>query len=525
MEAHHKAVASIAAQVRSFYDRKEHFRIYHGSTHSTRPLRFPKDKIIDTSHLDHVLKIDRLHHTVFCEPNVSMEKLHRECIKAGMVPQVVMEFPGITVGGGFAGTSGESSSFKHGFFEDTVRSIEIVLADGQVVKASRTERADLLEAAAGSFGTFGVTTMLEVQLMPAKAYVELNILPLSTLGRAITELETATQENLRNDYVDGIVYRKDLAVVITGQLKDKAMIDPDLPVERFSGPKDEWFYRYMEKRLESDGETPFKITVPLKDYLFRYDRGGFWAGKWAFQYFMVPFNRVTRYWLDDLMHANVMYHGLHESDLANQYIVQDISIPSSTTEDFINYLDQELGFYPLWLCPLKRGNASMPLRPRTGSSLGDKALSSELLINVGIWGPSPTKKQSSFIEVNRRLEKKTRESYGLKCLYARAYYTEEEFWQIYDKSWYDELRLKYNATSLPTVYDKIKTNLAPSDEGEMWNFWPVPGLYGALSAVLSVYSPFKRDYVLEKQGRMLRWFQLPMLVVFAVIVRFVSKYM
>ena len=168
------------------------------------------------------------------------------------------------------------------------------------------------------------------------------------------------------------------------------------------------FYRYMEKLLESDGETPFKITVPLKDYLFRYDRGGFWAGKWAFQYFMVPFNRVTRYWLDDLMHANVMYHGLHESDLANQYIVQDISIPSSTTEDFINYLDQELGFYPLWLCPLKRGNASMPLRPRTGSSLGDKALSSELLINVGIWGPSPTKKQSSFIEVNRRLEKKTR---------------------------------------------------------------------------------------------------------------------
>ena len=72
---------------------------------------------------------------------------------------------------------------------------------------------------------------------------------------------------------------------------------------------------------------------------------------------------------------------------------------------------------------------------------------------------------------------------------------------------------------------KIKTNLAPSDEGEMWNFWPVPGLYGALSAVLSVYSPFKRDYVLERQGRMLRWFQLPMLVVFAVIVRFVSKYM
>ena len=525
MEVHHNAVASIAAQVRSFYERKEQFRIYHGSTSSTRPLRFQKDKIVDTSHLDHVLKIDRLHRTAFCEPKVSMEKLYHECIKAGMVPQVVMEFPGITVGGGFAGTSGESSSFKHGFFEDSVRSIEIVLADGQLLKASRTERTDLLEAAAGSFGTFGVITMLEVQLMPAKAYVELTILPINTLGRTIAELEAATQEQLGNDYVDGIVYRKDLAVVVTGQLRDKAMIDLNSPVERFTRPKDQWFYRYVEKRLESDSEASFRITVPLKDYLFRYDRGAFWGGKWAFQYFMVPFNRVTRYWLDDLMHASVMYHALHESNLANQAIVQDIGIPSSRTENFIEYLDQELGYYPLWLCPLKKGNPTMPLRPRTGSSIGDKILSSDLLINVGVWGFG-TNKQSSFIEINRRIEKKTRESYGVKCLYARAYYTEQEFWQIYDKTWYTELRLKYNATTLPTVYDKIKTDLTSrEDEGQMWDFWPVPGVYGALSAMLSVYSPFKRDYVLEKQGRMLRWYQLPMLVVFAVVVQFISKYM
>lgn len=524
MEAHREAVAGIAAQVRSFYEHKQHFRIYHGSTNSTRPLRFQKDKIVDTSHLNHVLKIDRLHHTVFCEPNVSMEDLYRECIKGGMVPQVVMEFPGITVGGGFAGTSGESSSFKHGFFENTIRSIEMVLADGQVVKASKSERVDLLEAAAGSFGTFGVTTMLEVQVMPAKSYVELDILPVNSVSTAITELEIATQERFKNDYVDGIMYRKDLAVVITGQLKDKALIDPNLPLVRFTRPKDEWFYRYVEKQLEIDSESPFRITVPLKDYLFRYDRGAFWGGKWAFQYFMVPFNRLTRYWLDDLMHAKVMYHALHESNLANENIVQDIGFPSSTAEDFINYLDHDFGFYPLWLCPLKKANSSMPLRPRTGSTSGDKALNSELLINVGVWGPGPTK-QSAFIEVNRQIEKKTRELFGVKCLYARAYYTEEEFWQIYDKSWYDETRKKYNATTLPTVYEKTKTDLAPSHEGRIRDTWPFPGVYGAMSALLAVYSPLRGDYVLEKQGRALRWYQLPLLVLFAIVVRFISRWM
>jgi FAD/FMN-containing dehydrogenase len=34
-----------------------------------------------------------------------------------------------------SGTSGESSSFREGFFDHTVNWIEMVLADGQVVKA------------------------------------------------------------------------------------------------------------------------------------------------------------------------------------------------------------------------------------------------------------------------------------------------------------------------------------------------------------------------------------------------------
>lgn len=522
MNAHHEAVARIASQVRSFYDRKEHFRIYHGSSNSTRTLRFPKDKIVDTTHLNHVLKIDRLHHTAFCEPNVSMEKLFRECIKTGMVPQVVMEFPGITVGGGYAGTSGESSSFKHGFFENTVKSIEIVLADGQVVKASKTERTDLLEAAAGSFGTFGVTTMLEVQLMPAKQYVELDCLPVASITTAITELEIATNERFRNDYVDGIVFSKDLAVVMTGQMVEKA--DPNLPVERFTRSKDEWFYRYVEERLTADPTSPFKITVPLKDYLFRYDRGAFWGGKWAFKYFMVPFNHWTRWFFDDLMRTEVMYHALHKSGLANQNYVQDIAFPASTTEDFLKYIDQDFGFYPLWLCPLKKANHSMPLRPRTGSADGDKALNSELIINVGLWGPGTTHQQS-FIEANRQIEKKTRALSGIKCLYARAYYTEDEFWQVYDKTWYDEMRQKYNATTLPTVYDKTRTDLTATDEGGLWEVWPVAGVYGALSALLAVYGPSKRDYVLESQGRVLKWYQVPLLVLFAIVLRFISRLM
>lgn len=43
-------------------------------------------------------------------------------------------------------------------------------------------------------------------------------------------------------------------------------------------------------------------------------------------------------------------------------------------------------------------------------------------------------------------------------LYAHTYYTKDEFWKLYNKKWYDDLRQRYWAESLPTVYDKINVD-------------------------------------------------------------------
>jgi Delta24-sterol reductase len=112
MDAHSTAVAAIAATVRSFYDQKEPFRIYHGSTGSTRQSQRRRDQMVDTSAMSHVLNIDTERKTALVEPNVPMDALVEATLQHGLVPPVVMEFPGLTVGGGFAGTAGESSSFR-----------------------------------------------------------------------------------------------------------------------------------------------------------------------------------------------------------------------------------------------------------------------------------------------------------------------------------------------------------------------------------------------------------------------------
>lgn len=367
--------------------------------------------MIDVSHLSHVLRVDTKARTVLVEPNVPMDQLVEETLKYGLVPPVVMEFPGITVGGGFAGTGGESSSFKYGFFDNTVNAIEIVLADGQIVLASKTERPDLFHGAAGTFGTLGVTTLLELQLIEATTHVELTYNPVFSLCEAVQKLRQA-QEDSSNDYVDGILFAKDRGVIVEGRLKNVPKDDTTIKTQRFSRAKDPWFHLHAEEllvesstaRKEATRITPIKEAVPIVDYLFRYDRGGFWVGYYAFKYFMTPFNSITRWALDKYMHARVMYHALHESGLAQKYIVQDLAVPYSTAPDFLKYVDDSCGIYPLWLCPL-RADGQIPLHPH--NSKGPNSRSQEMLLNVGVWGPGPSS-HDVFVEKNRQIERKVR---------------------------------------------------------------------------------------------------------------------
>jgi delta24-sterol reductase len=167
-KTHAEAVAKIVNKVKDFHSRQVPFRIYHGATCSTRRLNLQRDEIIDTSEIVNIIAVDSKRMTMLVEPNVPVDKLLETARSIKLMPPVVMEFPGITVGGGFAGTGGESSSFRRGLFERTITRIEIVLANGEVVYASKSEREDLFYGSASAFGTTGVITSLEIQLVEAK---------------------------------------------------------------------------------------------------------------------------------------------------------------------------------------------------------------------------------------------------------------------------------------------------------------------------------------------------------------------
>ena len=480
MDEHNAALAAISATVRNYYIRKEQFRIAHGSTSSTRFIK--GGNTVNISGLSRILQVNVKRRTCIVEPNVPMDRLVEKTLEFGLIPPVVMEFPGITVGGGYAGTSGESSSFKHGFFNNSVNWVEMVLASGQVIRCSKNEHADLFHGAAGALGSLGITTLLELQLLEAKEYVKTTYHRVTSIRGAIDLVREFT-ERAEIDYIDGILFSQHQGVVVTGKMADD--IDLEVSVQKFSGPWDPWFYQHAQKMISEDGALPIVEAVPLTEYLFRYDRGGFWVGTCAFDYFMTPFSDYTRWFLDDFLHPRMMYVALHASGQAKKMIIQDLAFPFSTSEEFIRYTAETFDIWPLWLCPLRQ-SPFPTFHPSLKKSTGD-AKDPELMLNIGLWGQAPHR--ANFVQVNRNLEAALQDLGGMKWLYAQTFYTQPEFWAIYKREWYDALREKYDAMSLPSVYEKVKYDVDAEDTSD-WtqsiiSLWPFGGLYGIWRAIKS----------------------------------------
>ncbi|KAF3013792.1 hypothetical protein E8E14_010961 [Neopestalotiopsis sp. 37M] len=487
METHEAAVETVAKSIRLFHATQRPFRVYHGSTNSTRASARRADNTVDTSKLNNVLQVDKERKIALVEPNVPMNVLVEATLKSGLVPLVVMEFPNITVGGGFSGSSGESSSFRYGPFDSTINSIEIVLPNGEIMHASKSAKPDLFWGAASGFGTLGVVTLLEVQLRDAHRYVGLTYQSFTSVAAASASMQDLAQDS-SVDYLDGIVFSPKRAIVCTGRLMEEYP-STKKPL-RFTRRNDPWFYLHVDKRTKKARGERMTDYVLLTDYLFRYDRGGFWVAKYAFKYFFTPFNRITRSVLDRYMRAKVMYAALHKSQLADDYIVQDVGVPYDKVAEFQEWLDANLKTYPIWLCPLRVRRDDPDSRHGLHAGFSDPE-TPEHLLNFGIWRPGSTK-HDVFLRQNRDLEKKVHELGGKKWLYAHAYYTEEEFWAAYDRQSYDDLRRRYSAAYLPSVYDKVKVNSAESPRKPCRGVRPLQGLYG-------VYKAWKGgDYLLAK---------------------------
>lgn len=533
MDQHQAAVSRIAEQVKNFHNQGIPFRIYHASTNSTRLSSRKAGQVVDTRSLSRVLDIDSQREVVLVEPSVAMDQLVAATTARGFIPEVVPEFPGITVGGAFAGTAAESSSFRYGVFDRSVNWVEMVLANGDVVRATPDENPDLFHAAAGACGTLGVGTLFEVRLVKVDRFVEVEYHPVYSFAEALTLMDQLA-EDPSIDFLDGILFSAVSGAIVTGRLnpsspppdsntageasKTKQTQREPPPIVRFARAQDPWFWLHAHASVPHARNTtcdtcPYSPSrkperaveqgnvinrVPVADYLFRYDRGAFWMAIYG----QAPWfaGRLTRFLFDSAMRTRTMYKAMHHSGRSQSFMVQDLAIPRATAQDFLDWCHQNLWIYPLWLCPIRTppggtrapiGFAKVPSpgspppvssSPESSPPVGQKA-PSDMWINIGLWGVKSTNWPyytpqlgpdafRVFVEDNRAVEAKIRELGGLKWLYAHCYYTEDEFWDVFDKQRYEKVRSDWGAQGLPSLWDKVKREETEYvDKGPFWKAW------------------------------------------------------
>ena len=100
-----------------------------------------------------------------------------------------------------------------GLYQETIRSYEVVLADGTLAHVTKdNEYADLYHCLPWSHGTLGFLVGLELQIMAVKPYVHMKFIPVKgqkAYCDKIRELSGAYDKDKETpDYLEATVYNK-----------------------------------------------------------------------------------------------------------------------------------------------------------------------------------------------------------------------------------------------------------------------------------------------------------------------------
>ena len=392
---------------------------------------------LDVRNFNKVLSIDTRKRTADVEGMTTYETLVDATLKVGLMPTVVPQLKTITIGGAVSGVGIESSSFKYGLVHETIEEMEILLSSGETVICSKKKNKDLFYGFPNSYGTLGYALRLRVKLVPVKPFVRLQHRCFGDTKQYVAALQKTCESSV--DFVDGVIFDESEMYITTGSFVDKAPFVSDYTHM-------EIYYKSIRQREED------YLTVHA--YIWRWDTDWFWCSK-AFgvqnplirRFWGRKNLRSSKYWK---LRAFALRHpliiSLSQGFSTYENIIQDVEIPLENCEKFLSFFHKTIGIKPIWVCPLRAYDkkVSYSLYPFNAR---------KTYVNFGFWEG----KKTTFDEghYNKLIEEKVAALRGKKSLYSDSFYTEKQFWQLFDKKTYDALKRKYDpARKLKDLYQK-----------------------------------------------------------------------
>ncbi|HLS28960.1 MAG TPA: FAD-binding oxidoreductase [Opitutales bacterium] len=406
-----------------------------------RPVDNKKRSQLDLGRFDQVIAIDRERRIADVEGRITYEALVRETLRHGFLPPVVPQLKSITLGGAISGGGIESSSFRYGFVHESILEMDILLPSGEIVTCNPdNEHRELFFGIPSSYGTFGYILRVRIPLVAAAPFVKLEHRRFESAEACFEAMDAiCSEEGERADFVDGVVFSPNELYLTIGRFVEEA---PEVSDYRFM----RIYYRSIRER-----KTDYLRTA---DYIWRWDTDWFWCARAfgmeiapiRFVFGMLGLLRSTTYWKLRQWALKVGLVAWLQRKQPREDVIQDIEVPVERATEFLEFFQQRIDLRPVWLCPAKAPSRENDyVLYRTDPDL--------LYVNFGFWGTVPTNEPPGFH--NRLIEKKVIELDGKKSLYSSSYFSEDEFWEIYNRPEYDRLKAKYDpAGRLRNLYEK-----------------------------------------------------------------------
>lgn len=400
-----------------------------------------------------ILEIDERRQLVRVEPLATMGQISRDLISRGWTLPVVPELDSLTVGGLIMGFGVETSSHKYGLFQNICLSFDIVTAEGKLLTCNPSENADLFYQIPWSHGTLGFLVAAELKIIPVKKYVRLHYQPVYSLDDMVDLFEQASRDTENHDFVEGLVYGRDQAVIMTGHFVDSVASDGALnAIGRWYKP---WFYKHVQTYLAQRKEGV--EYLPVRHYFHRHTRGYFWAMEEIISFGNHPLFRALLGWALPPRIELLKYTETETTRRLREkfHVVQDMLVPIRYLKQSLAYFDEHFQLYPLWLSPMAikdNGGRHGFVHP----FISKEGTMDELYVDIGAYG-TPAKAGFDNAVALPALEKFVIEHSGYQALYARTFMSRDDFRTMFDHTNYDLLRerLPYCRQAFDEVYDKI----------------------------------------------------------------------
>jgi FAD/FMN-containing dehydrogenase len=189
----------VAAVIRYARDRRLPVAT-RGEAHSQTGQALGDRILLDLRALDRIHAIDAAR-GADCQAGVRWETLAHGSIAQGLVPPVLTNNLGVTVGGTLSVAGLGISSFRFGAQGDNVEEIEAVTGTGEVVVCSAAQRPEVFDAARSGLGQFAVITRARLRLRACRPMTRTFFLLYDDL-QAFMRDAALLMEDLRFDYVE-----------------------------------------------------------------------------------------------------------------------------------------------------------------------------------------------------------------------------------------------------------------------------------------------------------------------------------